>query len=100
MTHRNAHDILDAAYCKGSAYNGIAFDEDAKLRDFIGEALAERDPARQAEMYTTALKRVALESGLIIPCFIDRTFTVSRNVEGDPFEWEMPPSLYLLSKGA
>jgi peptide/nickel transport system substrate-binding protein len=100
MTHRNAHDILDAAYCKGSAYNGIHFDEDGKLREFIGEALAERDPERQAEMYTIALKRVALESGLIIPCFIDRTFMVSKSVEGNPFEWEMPPSLFALSKSA
>jgi peptide/nickel transport system substrate-binding protein len=100
MTHRNAHDILDAAYCRGSAYNGIHYDEDGKLQDFIGEALAERDPARQEEMYTAALKRVATESGLVIPCFIDRTFMVSKSVEGDPFEWEMPPSLFLLSKDA
>jgi peptide/nickel transport system substrate-binding protein len=99
-THRNAHDVLDAAYVKGSAYNGIHYDEDGKLRDFITQALAERDPERQADMYRTALRQVALDSGLIIPCFVDKVYTLSKAVDGSPFEWEMPSSVYLLSKNA
>jgi peptide/nickel transport system substrate-binding protein len=99
-THRNAHDILDAAFVKGSSYNGIHYDEDGKLREFIGRALAERDPVRQADMYRTALRQVALDSGFIIPCFVNKVYTVSKAVEGNPFDWEMPSSLYVLSKSA
>ena len=98
---RNAHDALDLVFAKGTPYAaGVNFDEDGKLREFIDAALVETDPAKQAEMYKQALRRVALESGVIIPCFLSRNFTLGKNVKGQLFEWEMPASYFLLSKDA
>ncbi len=98
---RNAHDALDLAFAKGTPYAaGVNFDEDGKLREFIDKALVESDPAKQTEMYKEALRRVALESGVIVPCFLSRNFTVGKNVKGQLFEWEMPASYFLLSKDA
>jgi peptide/nickel transport system substrate-binding protein len=98
---RNAHDALDLAFAKGTPYaSGVNFDPDGKLREFIDAALVESDPARQAEMYKEALRKVALESGVIIPCFLSRNFTLNKNARGELFKWEMPASYYLLSKEA
>jgi peptide/nickel transport system substrate-binding protein len=98
---RNAHDALDLAFAKGTPYaNGVNFDLDGKLREFIDKALVESDPAKQTEMYKEALRKVALESGVIIPCFLSRNFTLNRNARGELFKWEMPASYFLLSKDA
>jgi peptide/nickel transport system substrate-binding protein len=96
---RNAHDALDLAFAKGTPYaNGVNFDPDGKLREFIDKALVESDPAKQTEMYKDALRKVARESGVIIPCFLSRNFTLGRTVGGELFRWEMPASYHLLSK--
>ncbi|WP_342362067.1 ABC transporter substrate-binding protein [Terrarubrum flagellatum] len=98
---RNAHDALDLVFAKGTPYaDGVNFDQDGKLREFIDKALVESDPAKQVEMYKDALRRVALESGVIIPCFLSRNFTLNKNARGELFKWEMPISYYLLSKDA
>lgn len=98
---RNAHDALDLAFAKGTPYAaGVNFDEDGKLREFIDKALVESDPVKQTQMYKEAMKKVALESGVIIPCFLSRNFTVNKKVKGDLFKWEMPASYFLLSKDA
>jgi peptide/nickel transport system substrate-binding protein len=96
---RNAHDALDLVFAKGTPYAaGVNFDEDGKLREFIDKALVEPDPAKQIEMYKEALRRVALESGVIIPCFLSRNFTLGKTAQGELFKWEMPASYFLLSK--
>ena len=76
---RNAHDALDLAFAKGTPYaSGVNFDQDGKLREFIDKALVESDPAKQTEMYKEAMRKVALESGVIIPCFLSRNFTLNK----------------------
>ena len=98
---RNAHDALDLAFAKGTPYaSGVNFDPDGTLREFIDKALVESDPAKQTEMYKEALRKVALESGVIIPCFLSRNFTLNKSARGELFRWEMPASYYLLSKEA
>jgi peptide/nickel transport system substrate-binding protein len=98
---RNAHDALDLVFANRTPYAaGVNFDEDGKLREFIDKALVETDPAKQTEMYKRALRRVALESGVIIPCFLSRNCTLGKNVKGQLFEWEMQASYFLLSKDA
>jgi peptide/nickel transport system substrate-binding protein len=51
-------------------------------------------------MYKEALRKVALESGVIIPCFLSRNFTLNKSARGELFKWEMPASYSLLSKEA
>ncbi|MGO6828940.1 ABC transporter substrate-binding protein [Rhizobium ruizarguesonis] len=98
---RNAHDALDIAYAKGTAYAaGTNFDEDGKLREFIDKALIEPDAAKQTEMYKSALKRVAMDSGVIIPCFLDQNYIMTKKVKGDLFQWESPIAYSSLSKEA
>ena len=98
---RNAHDALDLAFAKGTPYaSGVNFDLDGKLREFIDKALVESDPAKQTEMYKEALRKVALESGVIIPCFLSRNFTLNKSAQGELFKWEMPAAYSLLSKEA
>lgn len=88
---RNAHDALDLAFAKGSPYAaGVNFDDDGKLREAIDLALVESDPAKQTQMYKDAMRRVALESGVIIPCFLSRNFILGKATKGDLFKWEMP----------
>lgn len=96
---RNAHDALDLAFAKGSPYAaGVNFDDDGKLREFIDKALVETDPAKQTQMYKDAMRRVALEAGVIIPCFLSRNFVLGKNVKGELFKWEMPVGYNELAK--
>jgi hypothetical protein len=98
---RNAHDALDLAFAKGTPYaNGVNFDQDGKLREFIDKALVESDPVKQTEMYKEALRKVALESGVIIPLLPEPHFRLNKSARGELFKWEMPASYYLLSKEA
>jgi peptide/nickel transport system substrate-binding protein len=98
---RNAHDALDLAFAKGSPYAaGVNFDPDGTLREFIDQALVETDPAKQTQMYKDAMRRVSLESGVIIPCFLSRNFIMSKNTKGELFKWEMPIGYNELSKDA
>lgn len=98
---RNAHDALDIVYAKGTQFAaGTNFDEDGKLREFINNALVETDTAKQTEMYKSAMKLVAQDSGVIIPCYLDRNYILSKSVEGDLFKWEMPVGYSELSKDA
>jgi peptide/nickel transport system substrate-binding protein len=46
------------------------------------------------------MRRVALEAGVIIPCFLSRNFILSKNTEGELFKWEMPVGYTELSKNS
>lgn len=100
MNRRNAHDAMDLTFANGSPYNGSHFDPDGSLREAITVALGEPDKAKQDALYKAALTRVALESGTVIPCYVHQHSVLNAAVAGNPYEWEMPRSLYVLAKEA
>jgi len=51
-------------------------------------------------MYQAALKRVALESSVIIPWLRQFVVDPAQIGRGNPYEWEMPRSIFVLSKEA
>lgn len=100
MNRRNGHDAMDLTFAAGSPYNGSHFDGDGTLRAAIEAALGEPDRAAQITAYKAALKRVALESGCVIPCYVNQAMVLNKAVSGNPFAWEMPKALALLAKDA
>ncbi|WP_075217119.1 ABC transporter substrate-binding protein [Mongoliimonas terrestris] len=100
MNRRNAHDAMDLTFANGSPYNGSKFDPDGALRAAIEAAIGEPDKEKQVTLYKAALTRVAMESGTVIPCYVHQHSVLNAAVAGNPYEWEMPRSLFALAKEA
>ena len=100
ISRRHVHDMIDVVFAKDGAFNGFKFDADGSLRALIDRAIGEVDEAKQKEMYQQALLKIHREASGAVPLFEDQTLVLSAKIQGDPFEFEDPPSYYNMAKRA